>query len=82
MIRIRRTHSRYDGDMRTNIVIDDELMTKALRLSGLPTKREVVDTALREFVKRRDQSWILEVFASNPDAEYPPRGDDFPWLDD
>jgi Arc/MetJ family transcription regulator len=82
MIRMIRTHRRYDGDMRTNIVIDDELMAKALRLSGMHTKREVVDAALREFVKRRDQSWILEIFGSNPNAEYPPRGDDFPWLDD
>ena len=82
MIRARHTHPRYDGDMRTNIVIDDELMAKALRLSRMTTKREVVDAALREFVSRRDQSWMLEIIGTNPNAEYPPRGDDFPWLDD
>lgn len=68
MNRVGHTHSRYDWDMRTNIVIDDELMEQALRLSKLGTKREVVDAALREFVKRRDQSWMLEMFGSNPDA--------------
>ena len=69
--------------MRTNIVIDDELMDKALKVSRLSTKREVVDVALREYVERHDQSWITDmIWGSNPDAEYPPRGDDMPWLDD
>lgn len=75
MIRIRHTHSRYDGDMRTNIVIDDELMSDALRVSGLTTKREVVDVALREFVRRRDQSFILDFFGSDPDFAVPGHSD-------
>lgn len=33
--------------MRTNIVIDDELMKRALRASGLKTKRAVVEEGLR-----------------------------------
>jgi Arc/MetJ family transcription regulator len=37
--------------MRTNIVIDDGLMKEAMNLSKLPTKREVVERALREFVQ-------------------------------
>jgi Arc/MetJ family transcription regulator len=57
--------------MRTNIVIDDELMTTAKRLSGLDTKREVVETALREFIDRRDQSWLLDWFGMDPDAWVP-----------
>ena len=36
--------------MRINIVINDELMNKAIALSGLKTKKEVVDRALYEFV--------------------------------
>ena len=36
--------------MRTNIVIDNDLMNKAIALSGLKTKKEVVDRALYEFV--------------------------------
>ncbi|MDR1710259.1 MAG: type II toxin-antitoxin system VapB family antitoxin, partial [Propionibacteriaceae bacterium] len=35
---------------RTNIVIDVEKMREALKLSGLTTKRAVVDAALDEFV--------------------------------
>lgn len=39
--------------MRTNIVIDDRLMTKALQISKIRTKRELVETALREFIANR-----------------------------
>jgi Arc/MetJ family transcription regulator len=37
----------------TNLAIDDDLLDQALRLSGLKTKRETVNEALREFVQRR-----------------------------
>ena len=39
--------------MRTNIEIDDHLMSEALRASGLPTKKAVVEEALRQLVRRR-----------------------------
>ena len=39
--------------MRTNIVIDDQLVEEAMSLAGLRTKRELVDQALREFVAFR-----------------------------
>ncbi len=41
--------------MRTNIVLDDELVAEALRVSGARTKRAVVDLALRELVARHRQ---------------------------
>ncbi len=41
--------------MRTNIVIDDELMRRALELSGLKTKKEVVETGLRLLVRIKQQ---------------------------
>ena len=44
--------------MRTNIVIDDELMQRALEMTGIRTKREVVETALRLLVRLRDQEQI------------------------
>jgi Arc/MetJ family transcription regulator len=46
--------------MRTNIVIDDELMKEALARSGLKTKRAVVDAALRRFVKLKRQEEIKD----------------------
>jgi Arc/MetJ family transcription regulator len=48
--------------MRTNIEIDDELMAKALDLSGLPTKRAVVDAALRALVDRITRRQLKEAF--------------------
>lgn len=37
---------------RTNIVIDNALVEKAMRLTGARTKREVVDIALRRLVEK------------------------------
>lgn len=45
--------------MRTNIVIDDNLMAEAMSLTGIRTKREVVDTALRTLVRLRKQRAVL-----------------------
>ena len=45
--------------MRTNIVLDDELVAEALRITGALTKREVVDLALRELVARQKRLGIL-----------------------
>ena len=44
--------------MRTNIVIDDDLMAEAIRLSGLSTKRETVETALRIMIELKKQAGI------------------------
>jgi Arc/MetJ family transcription regulator len=41
--------------MRTNIVIDDALMAKAMRVAGLRTKREAVELGLRTLVQLREQ---------------------------
>ena len=47
--------------MRTNIEIDDELMSEVQRLTGLKTKREAVDFALREVAARHRRLGILEL---------------------
>ncbi|MEW6750897.1 MAG: type II toxin-antitoxin system VapB family antitoxin [Candidatus Latescibacterota bacterium] len=44
--------------MRTNIVIDDQLMMEAMRLSGSTTKRAVVDQALRALIQLCRQEQI------------------------
>lgn len=44
--------------MRTNIEIDDKLMTDALRATGVKTKREAVELGLRTLVRLRQQSQI------------------------
>jgi Arc/MetJ family transcription regulator len=47
--------------MRTNIVIDDKLMNVALKTSGLNTKKEVVEEALRLLVKVKNQSKLKKL---------------------
>ncbi len=42
--------------MRTNIVIDDDLMKRAMRASGAKTKREAVESGLRLLLKVKEQS--------------------------
>ena len=44
--------------MRTNIVIEDDLMAEALKLTGLSTKREAVETALRLMIDLKKQEQI------------------------
>ena len=44
--------------MRTNIVIDDQLMNETLRLTGLKTKREAVDLGLRTLLHLRRQEEV------------------------
>jgi Arc/MetJ family transcription regulator len=47
--------------MRTNIVLDDQLIAEAMQVSRSRSKREVVDLALRELVQRRRQLEVLEL---------------------
>ena len=41
--------------MRTNIVIDDQLITEAQRLTGITTKKGVVEAALKLLVQLKQQ---------------------------
>lgn len=47
--------------MRTNIVIDDELMAKALKATGLTTKKEVVEQGLKLLIRRKKQQSIRDL---------------------
>ena len=44
--------------MRTNIVIDDNLMAEAIKLSQLKTKKAVVETGLRLLIQIKKQEQI------------------------
>lgn len=47
--------------MRTNIVIDDELMNEAISLTGIHTKRELVNLALKELVQNRKKKDLFKL---------------------
>jgi Arc/MetJ family transcription regulator len=50
--------------MATNLSIDPKLIDKALEVSGERTKKAAVTKALQEFIARREQRRILELFAT------------------
>ena len=59
--------------MATNLSIDPKLLDRALEVSGERTKKAAVTMALREFIARREQKRILELFGNldwDPDYDY------------
>lgn len=57
--------------MATNLSLDPELLEKALEVSGEKTKKAAVTKDLKEFISRREQRRILELFGSlEADEEY------------
>ncbi|MBU0994487.1 MAG: type II toxin-antitoxin system VapB family antitoxin [Proteobacteria bacterium] len=57
--------------MATNLAIDNDLLHEALEISGLKTKKETVNLALKEFINRRKQSEIIDIFGiMDPDSDY------------
>ncbi|MBA4368453.1 MAG: DUF2191 domain-containing protein [Desulfobacterium sp.] len=57
--------------MATNLAIDNNLLNEALEVSGLKTKKDTVNLALKEFVNRRKQLEIINMFRKmDPDPDY------------
>ena len=59
--------------MRTNIVLDDELVAEAARLSGIKTKKDLVHEALRHFVESKRRRSLLDLVGRvelDPEYDY------------
>ena len=59
--------------MRTNIVLDDDLVSAGLKLTGAKTKRELVNLALRELVQQRRRKDLMDLYGKggiDPDYDY------------
>ena len=50
--------------MATNLALDDRLLNEALKIGGKATKKETVTEALREYINRRKQASVLDLFNS------------------
>ena len=48
--------------MPTNLAIDDELLTEAQKVGGHRTKKDTVNEALKEYIQRRRQAKITDLF--------------------
>jgi Arc/MetJ family transcription regulator len=58
--------------MATNLALDDRLLEEALRIGGKATKKETVTEALQEYINRRKQAGVLDLFGA---VEYDPTYD-------
>ncbi|MEK6373792.1 MAG: type II toxin-antitoxin system VapB family antitoxin [Acidobacteriota bacterium] len=59
--------------MATNLAIDDRLLQEAQRIGGQHTKKATVTEALEEYIQRRKQAKILELFGTidfDPSYDY------------
>jgi hypothetical protein len=59
--------------MATNLSLDPELIDRALELSGERTKKAAVTRALEEFIARREQKKLRELFGKmdwNDEVDY------------
>lgn len=48
--------------MSTNIELNEDLLAKAMKLGGSRTKKAAVNEALAEYVQRREQQSVIELF--------------------
>jgi hypothetical protein len=53
--------------MRTNIDLDDDLMTQAAAILGTVTKKSTVEAALKEIIRRQAMQDLLEMGGTMPD---------------
>ena len=47
--------------MRTNVVLDEELIREAFALTGIRTKRELIHTALQELIRKHTKKDLLDL---------------------
>jgi Arc/MetJ family transcription regulator len=59
--------------MRTTLVLDDELLTKAQELTGITEKSALVREAMRALVERESSRRLAALGGSDPHAAAPPR---------
>jgi Arc/MetJ family transcription regulator len=59
--------------MRTTLIIDDELLDKARKLTGIAEKTAVVHAGLRALIVQRSAARLAELGGSDPRAEAPRR---------
>ena len=50
-----------ESSMRTNIIIDDQLMSEALLVSGMKTKKQAVEEGLKLLISMKKQEKIREL---------------------
>jgi len=47
--------------MQTNIVIDDKLIEEAMKITGIKTKKEIVNIALKELIENHKRKNLMDL---------------------
>ena len=55
--------------MRTNVVLDDDLVKEAFKVSKVKTKKELIHKALEEYVENRKRLNLLDLYGKIKFAE-------------
>ena len=63
---IVKLYTRKEAVMRTNIVLDDKLIERAQKLTGIKTKRAVVHEALRLLILLKEQAEVRNLRGTLP----------------
>jgi hypothetical protein len=50
--------------MATNLALDDQLLNEALKVGGKATKKATVTEALEEYISRRKQARVFDLFGT------------------
>ena len=58
--------------MATNLALDEKLLEEALRIGGKATKKDTVTEALQEYIGRRKQARVVDLFGT---IDYDPKHD-------
>jgi Arc/MetJ family transcription regulator len=64
---------RGDGNMRTTLAIDDELLERAMELTGLKERTVLVREGLRALIERESARRLARLGGSEPQLEPVPR---------
>lgn len=57
--------------MATNLAFDSQLLQEVVVIGGFKSKKEAINQALKEFIQRRKQREIIDLFGKFPaDTDY------------
>jgi Arc/MetJ family transcription regulator len=59
--------------METTVTLDEKLLERAIRISGIEEKDEVVREALKALIEREAARRVIELAGTEPNLEAPPR---------
>ncbi|MCS6996648.1 MAG: type II toxin-antitoxin system VapB family antitoxin [Casimicrobiaceae bacterium] len=59
--------------MRTTVTLDDELVAKAMQLTGIKSRPELIRAGLHSLIEREAARRLMALSGTMPDLEVPPR---------